>query len=170
MNNLKGDAALNLTIKSVLFTMCCTSVFQYAWADAALWPESVIVVTSSQRPISNVDKVLVYAGSAQPDIQVLNLDSVTDIEKRLGDGLPIDPEQARATVDQRIARIGRSQLDADLRTAYLPLGTMMAYGLDCYPVIVFDQQAVIYGVTDVAQAVDQYRQWREDQQGVAVHE
>jgi integrating conjugative element protein (TIGR03757 family) len=170
MNNLKGDAALNLTIKSVLFTICSTSVFQYAWADAALLPESVIVVTSSQRPILNADTVLVSAKGSQLDIQFLNLDSVTDIEKRLGDGLPIDPEQARATVDQRIARIGRSQLDADLRAAYLPLGTMMAYGLDRYPVIIFDQQAVIYGVTDVAQAVDQYRQWREDQQGVAVHE
>ena len=161
---------MNPIIKLAIFIGCGTGIFQYAWADAALWPKSVIVVTSSQRPILNAGTVLVSANGSQLDIQFLNLDSVTDIEKRLGDGLPIDPGQARATVDQRIARIGRSQLDADLRAAYLPLGTMMAYGLDRYPVFIFDQQAVIYGVTDVAQAVDQYCQWREDQQGVTVHE
>jgi integrating conjugative element protein (TIGR03757 family) len=150
--------------------MCCTSAFQSAWADTALWPESVIVVTSNQRPIANEDAVLFPADGSLPDIQVLNLDSVVDIEKRLGDGLPNDPEQARTMIDQRVARVGRSSLDAELRAAYLPLGTMMAYGLDRYPVIIFDQQAVIYGVTDLAQAVDQYRQWREDQQGVVVYE
>ena len=170
MRNFMRDTTLNLTIKSVLFNLCCTSVFQYAWADAALWPESVTVVTSSQRSILNTDTVLVSAGSSRLDIQVLNLDSVTDIEKRLGDGLPNDPEHARTMIDQRVARAGRSSLDAELRAAYLPLGTMMAYGLDRYPVIIFDQQAVIYGVTDLTQAVDQYRQWREDQQGVAVYE
>ncbi len=64
--------------------------------------------------------------------------------------------------DQRISQIGRLQLDADLRAAYLPLATMMAYDLDRYPVIIFDREAVIYGVTDLAQAVSRYRQWVEE--------
>ena len=83
----------------------------------------------------------------------------------MGKGLPNDPKQARATVDQRIAQIGRSQLDAELRTAYLPLGTMMAYGLDRYPVIIFDKREVIYGMTDLSLAINRYRQWLEDKKG-----
>lgn len=156
-------------IQHALLTVYCISQFQSVWAEAPE-PESVIVVTSSQRPIANADTVLFPADGSLPDIQVLNLDSVVDIEKRLGDGLPNDPEQARIMIDQRVARIGRSSLDAELRAAYLPLGTMMAYGLDRYPVIIFDQQAVIYGVTDLAQAINQYRQWREGRRGATANE
>lgn len=66
-------------------------------------------------------------------------------------------------VDQRIAQIGRSQLDTDLCTVYLPLGAMMAYGLDRFLVIIFDRQTVIYSVTDLAQAMNRYRQYVEDE-------
>ena len=72
--------------------------------------------------------------------------------------------QARIMVDQRITQIGRSRLDNELRTAYLPLGTMMAYALDRFPVIIFDRETVIYGVTDLEQAMNRYRQWIEDKQ------
>lgn len=153
---------MNVVIKLILFIGCCLSISPFAWADAALWPESVIVVTSNQRPASNINATSMNANDVQPDIQILNLDVVTMIEQRLSDGLPVDPLQARIMTDQRISQIGRSQLDTELRTAYLPLGTMMAYALDRYPVIIFDQQAVIYGVTDLALAMNRYRQWVED--------
>jgi len=155
---------LSLIIKLILFIGCCSGIFQFAWADAVLWPESVIVVTSNQRPASNVNGISINTDSVQPNIQILNLDAVTNIEQRLSDGLPIDPVQARTMVDQRIAKIGRSRLDNELRTAYLPLGTMMAYALDRFPVIIFDRETVIYGVTDLEQAMNRYRQWIENKQ------
>ena len=161
---------MNQAIKSILFTVCYASTFQYAWADDVLWPNSVIVITSSQRSISNVAAKSILSDDSLPDIEILNLDSVTDIEQRLGEGLPNDPELARTLVDQRIAHIGRTTLDTELRAAYLPLSTMMAYGLDRYPVIIFDRQAVIYGVTDLTQAIDQYRQWKQGEQGVTIDE
>jgi hypothetical protein len=49
-------------------------------------------------------------------------------------------------------------LEDELRTAYLPLGTMMENGLDLYPVIIFDKQAVIYGMTNRSLAVRRYSQ------------
>ena len=159
---------MNPSIKLALFIGCCSGIFQFVWADAALWPESVIAVTSNQRPFSNINGISKNTGDVQRNIQVLNLDAVTNIERHLSDGLPVDPLQARIMTDQRISQIGRSQLDTELRTAYLPLGTMMVYALDRYPVIIFDQQAVIYGVTDLAQAMNRYRQWVEDKQGRAI--
>ena len=37
----------------------------------------------------------------------------------------------------------------------------MHYGIDRTPAIVFDRQAVIYGVTELDDAIEQYTQWRE---------
>jgi integrating conjugative element protein (TIGR03757 family) len=37
----------------------------------------------------------------------------------------------------------------------------MHYGIDRTPAIVFDRQAVIYGVTELDDAIEQYAQWRE---------
>lgn len=161
---------LNFVIKLILFVGYCIGISPFSWADAALWPDSVIVVTSNQRPVSKINATSINANDAQPDIQILNLDAVGNIEQRLSDGLPVDPVQAMAMVEQRIVQIGRSQLDSELRAAYLPLGTMMAYALDRYPAIIFDQQAVIFGVTYLALAMNRYRQWVEDQQGGAVNE
>ena len=161
---------LKLIIKLILFIGGGTGVFQFTWADAASWPESITVVTSNKRTFSNINGISINTGNVQPDIQILNLDTVGNIEQRLSDGLPVDPLQARIMTDQRITQIGRSQLDAELRTAYLPLGTMMAYALDRYPVIIFDREAVIYGVTDLAQAMNRYRLWVEDQQWEAINE
>lgn len=162
--------ALIPIIKLTLLLGCCISIVQLAWADSMLLPKSLIVVTSNKRPVSNMEVVVNSEEGLQPDIQILNLDLVTNIQRRLSDGLPFDPEKARAIVDQRIVKIGRSQLDAELREAYLPLGTMMAYGLDRFPVIIFDRRVVIYGITDLEKATKQYRQWVKDQQGGADNE
>ncbi|MEA3275692.1 MAG: DUF1525 domain-containing protein, partial [Pseudomonadota bacterium] len=34
------------------------------------------------------------------------------------------------------------------------------YGIDRYPAIVLDGQAVVYGVTDVGEALRHYRMWQ----------
>ncbi len=46
----------------------------------------------------------------------------------------------------------------------------MAYRLNRYPAIIFDEQLVIYGLTDLSQALEKYRQWRLDSGGVTIHE
>jgi len=132
--------------------------------------QSIVAITSNQRPIQSVDWRSASSSENNLEITILNLDAVQSLHAQLSQGLPNDETLARTVVQQKIADIGRSKLEDELRTAYLPLGAMMAYGLDRYPVIIFDQQAVIYGVTDLAQAIDQYRQWREDQQGVTANE
>ena len=34
------------------------------------------------------------------------------------------------------------------------------YGVDRYPAIVFDGNAVVYGVTDIGEALRHYRKWK----------
>ena len=117
-------------------------------ASADDLPQSIVAITSNQRPIHPVDWNSTSLSKSNPEITILSLDAVQSIQEQLSEGLPNDETLARALVQQKIAEIGRSKLEDELRTAYLPLGTMMAYGLDRYPVIIFDKQAVIYGVTD----------------------
>ncbi len=154
----------------VLLMVCLLGFATGSKADANDLPKTIIAITSDQRSVQPIDWNSFGYPGYQAELSVLNLDSVQSIEVRLGKGLPNDEKRARAVIEERVAEIGRVQLDVQLREAYLPLGTMMAYGLDRYPVIIFDQLAVIYGVTDLARAINQYRQWREDQQGVTANE
>ena len=134
-------------------------------ASADALPQSIVAITSNQRPIQSVNWKSASPSKNNPEITILSLDAVQSIQDQLSEGLPNDETLARALVQQKIAEIGRSKLEDELRTAYLPLGTMMAYGLDRYPVIIFDKQAVIYGMTDLSLAINRYRQWLEDKKG-----
>ena len=134
-------------------------------ASADDLPQSIVAITSNQRPIDSVDWNGTSPSENKPEITILSLDAVQSIQEQLSEGLPNDETLARALVQQKIAEIGRSKLEDELRTAYLPLGTMMAYGLDRYPVIIFDKQAVIYGMTDLSLAINRYRQWLKDKNG-----
>ena len=54
---------LKLIIKLILFIGGGTGVFQFTWADAASWPESITVVTSNQRPFSNINGISINTGN-----------------------------------------------------------------------------------------------------------
>jgi len=134
-------------------------------ASADDLPQSIVAITSNQHPIHAVDWNGTSPSENKPEITILSLDAVQSIQEQLSEGLPNDETLARASVQRKIAEIGRSKLEDELRTAYLPLGTMMAYGLDRYPVIIFDKQAVIYGMTNLSLAINRYSQWLKDKKG-----
>lgn len=134
-------------------------------ASADDLPQSIIAITSNQRPFQPADWNNTSPSENNSEITILSLDAVQSIQEQLSEGLPNDEALARALVQQKIAELGRSKLEDELRAAYLPLGTMMAYGLDRYPVIIFDKQAVIYGMTDLSLAINRYRQWLKDKKG-----
>ena len=151
-----------ILVVSAAIVFAALSILE-AGADAL--PRSIIAITSNQRPFQPVDSHSASPSENNPEITILSLDAVQTIQEQLSEGLPNDETLARASVQRKIAEIGRSKLEDELRTAYLPLSTMMAYGLDRYPVIIFDKQAVIYGMTDLSLAINRYRQWLEDKKG-----
>ena len=134
-------------------------------ASADALPQSIVAITSNQRPIQSVNWKSASPSKNNPEITILSLDAVQSIQEQLSEGLPNDETLARALVQQKIAELGRSKLEDELRAAYLPLGTMMAYGLDRYPVIIFDKREVIYGMTDLSLAINRHRQWLKDKNG-----
>lgn len=121
-------------------------------------PTSIVAATSERLPFDGVDELT----NNDISLEVFNLDSVDSIERELSRGLPADEAQAKKLIQRRIADIGQEKLNQDIREAYLPLSTMVSYGLDRYPVIVFDQEYVIYGVTNLPIALGHYREWQRE--------
>ena len=95
-------------------------------------------------------------------ITVYEIDGIQSIERELSLDLPVEPQQSKAMVLQRIQQLdvaGRAQVQ---HTA-LGLAKAMQYGVDRYPAIVLDGEVAIYGVTDIREVLQRYQQWREDE-------
>ena len=87
------------------------------------------------------------------------LDRIDRLQKELSKDLPADPVTAKQTALHRFQRIDR-HLSSELENASKGLVQAMHYGIDRYPAIVFDGNAVVYGITDVRAATQRYRQWQ----------
>ena len=144
-----------VTRRYALLITCAITGFA-SYADEVAVPHSAIVITSDQFPISGV---------TAPH-QLFNLDAVDRIEQRLGKNLPADEDKALALMKQRIAGVGQSPLNKELREAYQAIIFSMQYGLDRYPAVIFDQQVIVYGVTDLYAATKRYRHWLKETQEV----
>ena len=89
-------------------------------------------------------------------ITVYYIDRIDRIQQELSKDLPANPEAAKQTVLRRFQR----KLSHELENASNGLVQAMQYGIDRYPAIVFDGNAVVYGITDVRAAIQRYRQWQ----------
>lgn len=95
------------------------------------------------------------------DVKLYNLDAPKQLLSSLSQHLPANQTAAKRTLEQRLQQHGRQALQQQLITAYQGLSLAMQYQIDRYPAVLFDQgRAVIYGVTDLEQAVNLYRQWQ----------
>lgn len=96
--------------------------------------------------------------SSDIDLQVYRLDGIQKIEAILSENLPSDPESARRAVLERIELNGRST--ATMQRAAIGLAKAIQYGINRYPAVVFNSEAVVYGVTNLKVALDQYWAWQ----------
>ena len=107
----------------------------------------------------------VFAGSINPvangtdGITVYYIDRIDRIQQELSKDLPANPEAAKQTVFRRFQRMD-NKLSHELENASNGLVQAMQYGIDRSPAIVFDGNAVVYGIIDVRAATQRYRQWQ----------
>ena len=107
---------------------------------------AIEVFTGSMNPVANgTDGITVYY-----------IDRIDRIQQELSKDLPATPEAAKQTVLRRFQR----KLSHELENASNGLVQAMQYGIDRYPAIVFDGNAVVYGIIDVRAATQRYRQWQ----------
>lgn len=124
--------------------MLCRS----AWASE--YPECIEVFADSTfQPIGSMKYTTVY-----------RLDQIDELQKALSHQLPGDPEKAKQLALRRFQRMD-AQLSHQLENAAKGLMRALQYGINRYPAIVFDGQAVVYGVTDIETAARLYDHWME---------
>lgn len=111
----------------------------------------VEVFTDQAHPVVNAE--------AMPTAVVYYVDALPQTLERLSKDLPANPERAATLAQPRLSQLDRAALE---RAAQGLVQAKLAYGLDRYPAIVFDGQAVVYGVTDLSVAHRYYEQWRDD--------
>jgi len=95
-------------------------------------------------------------------VKVYNLDDSQRLISKIGINLPNHLNAAKSALQQRFNKIGLSAVSQQFMTAFQATSVSTQYGLTRYPAVVFDHgQSVIYGVTDLHQAVNLYQQWQE---------
>lgn len=117
---------------------------------------TITVFTAAQYPMTGIDE-LRAKGSV---IHLLRLDTLDSLAQYLNSDLPADPEQAIAEVRQRAAELEANQ-SIDLRGHARALTAARKMGVERIPAVVFGfRQGVVYGITDVREAVAIWREKR----------
>ena len=123
-------------------------------------PSPVIeVFTSAKRPIRNTDAKGAGSHVQGLDITVYEIDGIQSIERDLSLNLPAEPQQSKQIALYRLQRLD-AQTRSRMQLVATALAKAMQYGVERYPAVVFDGVAVVYGVTDLTVALEQYRVWQ----------
>ena len=127
-------------------------------------PSPVIeVFTWAERPLIKTD-----ANDSGGDLQglaitVYEIDGIQSLERELSLDLPVEPQPSKAMVLKRIQRLD-APTRSRLKSAATGLAKALQYGVERYPAVVFDGEALVYGLTDLNVALEQYRTWQTGRQ------
>ena len=110
------------------------------------------IVTDARNPVAG----------AQAADRVIQLDAAQAIEADLSAGLPNDPQRAAAFVQRRLNDGGQA-LQQRIRDAYQGVTDAWSLGITSIPAVIVDQRYVVYGVSDLGQALARIERYREEQ-------
>ncbi len=129
-------------------------------AEELVWPSLIEVITDSRHPVKALDRI-----SGETTVRQYYLDAPKQLEAELSAGLAAELSLAKQQALARLHRMGKHDMQRQFTIAYGGLIKALSYRIDRYPAVVFDNgQAVIYGVTDLEQALHHYRRWRASRQ------
>jgi integrating conjugative element protein (TIGR03757 family) len=118
-------------------------------------PDYVDVFTEREHPIRGAD----HSRLKSARVQIYEVDGLRRFEAALSNGLPRNSDLAKAEALRRIGKLNDTQM-ASAKNAANGLAMAHRYGVDRIPAIVIDGSAVIYGVTDLVDAIERYDAWR----------
>ena len=99
---------------------------------------------------------------AQAADRIIRLDAAHAIEAELSARLPDDPQRAAALVKRRLSDGGPARQQR-LREAYQGVTDAWSLGITSIPAVVVDQRYVVYGESDLDQALARIKRHREGQ-------
>ena len=139
--------------------LVCTSLYSgvlFADQNRQLQPHVVEVFTSSEYSFASTNDASNKLRGL--DITVYEIDGIESMERYLSADIPADPAQSKQIALRRIQAMDE-RTRARMKQSAVGLAKAMQYGVNRYPAIVFDGQAVVYGVTDVQAALVHYQAW-----------
>ena len=119
----------------------------------------VEVFTSTERPIVQIQEQDLGRELVRIDVHAYAIDGMQLLEDTLSFDLPTDPQQSKQVALQRLQEIDE-EAKSKLELAVIGLTKAMHYSIDRYPAVVFNGEAVVYGVTDIAIALQHYQAWQ----------
>ena len=147
-----------LTIPQALVALALAGPFLISGALQAGEPLDLEVLTTAAFPVSGADDRRLQGAT----VTVYAVDGLEQFESTLSQNLPADADAAKTEALRRISELDDARL-APVKDVALGLVKAVQYGVDRYPAIVVNGTAVIYGVTDLVDALARYEAWREDQ-------
>ncbi|WP_077731987.1 TIGR03757 family integrating conjugative element protein [Methylocaldum sp. 14B] len=135
------------------------SLFLLATSLRADGPETMEVFTDSRFPVTGLEDIRQRSGAR---VTIHDLGAPAGLEETLSGGLPNTEAEALQVVRQRFSA-SFGELRQRFLQAYQGHTQAMTYGIDRYPAVVFDGRAVLYGVTDLVDALARYHRWKEVQ-------
>lgn len=129
---------------------------------------SALVAVAATLGHAQVTTVEVFANSAthiqQPSqppyaLKVYRLDAMAQIGQQITQQLPAGEEQAKLYMQQHEAQI-RAQYKSQIVNSANGMSLAIHYRLDRVPAVVINRSSIIYGVSDVNQAVQLFLQSR----------
>ena len=139
---------MNLAKAYFIISMVLTGTLSVPATAGEAAPAIEVFTDSKFQVVSFSDNTTVYV-----------MDRINQLQQALSEDLPIEPENAKRLVLSRFQRMD-AQLSSELENAARGLVQAMQYGIDRYPAIVFDGDAVVYGVLDVTAATQLYQRWQ----------
>ena len=121
------------------------------------------VVSADDQPVVEVfttSDVSIITGLRVDRVELYKIDGIRRFEEEISRDLSRDAKTARRQAIERVTQLDKGQKQQVQRTA-IGLAKALQYGIDRYPAIVFDGKAVVYGVTNLAEAMYLYREWLE---------
>jgi len=105
-------------------------------------PAQTVIYTTPDHPVQE----------AEPGVVVQVLEDVAQLERSLFPSLSDNPQQAEQQAQLRMQQPDWKAQEARLTRAYQAQMDARAAGVIRVPAVVFDNQSVVYGTTDVALA------------------
>jgi integrating conjugative element protein (TIGR03757 family) len=117
--------------------------------------------TKAKTPSAQVSRIEVFTDSSillknTQGASVYLLDGLKMLEEHLSQGLPGNAQEAEKIARQRIQALGVATLKERANNAAEGLRLAQKYGIKRLPAIVINAKTIVYGLSDVAQAVDLY--------------
>ena len=145
-----------LAISHALVALTLFGPLLFTAALQAGEPLTLEVFTAAEFPVSGRDDRRLQGAT----VTVYAVDGLEQFDSALSQNLPTDADAAKAEALRRIGELDDARI-APAKDAAIGLAKAVQYGVDRYPAIVVNGTAVLYGVTDLVEAVARYEAWRE---------